>query len=102
MFGAGGAFGKNKVTDFGGAVPDANFDLVGELETEFAKNPARVDDGARAIGSGFVPNGRQTEHGPRIARAQRADDKIVNFGRVFEDDHVFALHAAVTEFGDGR
>ena len=46
--------------------------------------------------------GRQAEHRPRVARAQRAHDDVVHVGRVLDDDHVVALRTAEAELGDRR
>jgi hypothetical protein len=39
----------------------------------------------------LVPVGRQTQDGPGITGAQRADDQVMNFGRVDSGLHVLAL-----------
>src|SRR6185295_10091131 len=42
--------GQNQIAQLGGAVPDAHFDILRQLDAELAKDAARVDDRARAIG----------------------------------------------------
>jgi len=51
-------------------------------------------------GGRLVPDGRQPEHRPRIAGAQRAHDDVAHLARVFEHYHVLALAADEAELRD--
>ena len=53
-----------------------------ELQPELAQDRTRLDHRARTVGEALVPGGRQAEHHPGIAGAERADDHVV-LGRVF-------------------
>jgi hypothetical protein len=92
---------QNEITNFGGTVPDADFDIIRKLHSEFTKHAARVNYRTRTIGSGLVPNWRKSEDGPWVARAESTNDHVVHFGGILNDDHVLALHASVTELADG-
>ena len=73
---------------------------AGSVDAEVGEHAARVHDGARAVGRRLVPDRRQAEHLPRVAGAQRADDHVVQLGRVLDRDHVLALAADIAERGD--
>ena len=99
--GAGRPLGQHEVADLGGAVPDPHLDVVGHDDSaELAQHAARIDHGARAVGRRLVPDRRQAQHRPRVAGAERADDEVVDGGRVLDHDHVLALRAGVAELGD--
>ena len=61
---------------------------------------ARVDHRARPIGRGLVPDRRQAEHRPRITRAQRAHDQVVDLGPVLHHQRVLTLPVRVAQLGD--
>ena len=98
---AGGAHRHHQVAQLGGRVPDPDAGRVGQGHAELGQHPARVDDGARAVGRRLVPDRRQAEHAPGIAGAQGADDEVVLGGGVEHRAHVLALPPAVAERGDG-
>ena len=48
----------------------------------------RLAHGTRAIGGSLVPGGWQSQNSPRVARAERTHDDIVNLRCVFDHDQV--------------
>src|SRR5258706_9288103 len=57
-----------------------------------------VWSGSSTPKSRSTPRGSMTARdGPRIARAQRTHDHVVQFGRVLHDVRVLALHAGITK-----
>src|SRR6267154_328580 len=64
------------------AVPGLDFDRRRNIESELLENDARLARRPRPERRVFVPIGRETEHWPRIARAQGADDEVVHRRRV--------------------
>ncbi len=75
---AGGAGGEDEVADRRAGVPHADLDVVGELGAELGQHGPRFGDGAGPVGEALVPDRRDPEQWPRVARAQRADDQVVH------------------------
>ncbi len=65
----------------------------GMSKPELLEHDARLARGARAKGRILVPIRRQTQHRPRIARAQCANDEIVHGRRIDGRAHVLAFGA---------
>ena len=95
-----GRRGKHEVAHLARRVPDTDLGVLGKLDAELAKHGSRLGDHPGAVGGALVPGRRQAEHRPRVARAQRADDDVVDLGRVLDDDHRVALEPAVAELAD--
>src|SRR4051794_40773749 len=60
-------------------------DFVRQVKPELGEYLSRPTDQASAVVGGAVPLWRVAEDGPRVARAQRADDHVVQRWRVRED-----------------
>src|SRR5215467_15646496 len=93
-------FRQHEIAELCRRIPDVNLDIVCERHSEFPQYPARIDDRTRAIGRGFVPDGRQTQQWPWIAGAQSADDKVVHARGILHYQRILALRAAVAEFSE--
>ena len=96
----GGRSGHDQVAELGARVPDLDLDLRRQREAHFGEDLARFADYPAAVLRRLVPGRRQTEHRPRVARAQRAHDDVVDPGRVLDRDQVLRLQAADPELGD--
>ena len=60
----------------------------------------RLRDDTGAIRRALVPGRRQAEDGPGVARAEGADDDVVDFRGVLDDHHRVPLEASVAELAD--
>ena len=91
---------KDQEPCLGGAVPDPNPDPCGHVEAHFSQQCARLGDHTGPVLRALVPAWRQPQYGPRIARAQCADDDVVYRGRVLDDFEAGRLRPAKPELGD--
>src|SRR5262249_28273688 len=91
------------VADLRARIPDANLRLRGQGDAELREHLARLEDGAGTVGGRLVPYGREPEHRPRVAGAERAHDDVVDGRRGLDGDELGATPAAAeAELGDGR
>ena len=82
--GSGRPFRQHQIADLGGRIPYPHFDLVRQAPGRTRQHAARVDHRARPIRRRLVPARRQAEQTPRIAGAERADDEVMDGGRVLD------------------
>src|SRR5215469_5549145 len=64
---------------------DSDLGIRRDDQPELRKNLARPTNDAATIARPFVPRRRRPQQGPRIARAQRADDHVVELRRILAD-----------------
>ena len=83
------------------AVPHPDLLRPVDLQPELPQHRAGLHDDARPVGGVLVPCRRQTEHRPRVARAERADDDVVDVRRALQHDDLGALRAAEAKLGYG-
>jgi len=93
---------EHEVANFGRGIPYPYVGAGIEFEAEFTQHAARVPDGSRPVGRGFVPDRRQSKDRPRIAGAQCTDDHVVLGWRILNHDDVLALPAGIAQFADCR
>ena len=74
----------------------------GEVDAELAQHRARLAHGARAVLRRLVPGGRQPEHAPWVARAERAHDEVVPLVRVLDRAQVLGDEAADVQLARRR
>src|SRR5713101_99398 len=98
-FGAGGPLRKNQVPELGARVPDPDLHALGQVDAELAQHHARLPYRAGAVLERLVPDWREPDESVRIARAERADDEVVDAGRVL--DHL-EVDPAEAKLFDGR
>src|SRR2546425_8333295 len=56
--------------------PDAYLDVVPELDAELTQNAPRVEHGARPVRRRLVPDGRQPQDRPRVARSEEHTSEL--------------------------
>src|SRR5882762_10207479 len=99
-FGSGRTLGYHEIAHLGGRVPDADLRARRQSHTELRQYAARIPDHARPIRCALVPDRWQSQHRPRVAAAERADNDVVSAGRVRDGNHVLALSTGITQFGN--
>ncbi len=90
---------QHQVTGFGAGVPDLDHHVTRQLRPQFAQHGAAFPDQARTELKALVPLRRQAQDRPVGARAQAADNHVLDPGRVLQRDDVLALRAGVAELG---
>src|SRR5262249_41560354 len=76
--GALGTLRQDQVSKFGGTIPDADGDMIWQFDAELGQDGAGLANWTRPVGLLLVPGWLYAEHGVGIARAQGADDEVVD------------------------
>jgi hypothetical protein len=87
---------QHHVADFGIAVPDAYFDVVRHIDTEFGQHLARFEDDSRTIWRRFVPVGRQAQGRPGVTGAESAHNNVVHLRRILQQARSQTLTTPLT------
>src|SRR6266850_5339428 len=95
--GAGGPLGQYQIPELGARVPDADLHALGKIDAELAQHDAGLAHRPRAVLERLVPDRRQADERVRVARAERADDHVVDAGPVLDDLQVDAAEAQLLD-----
>src|ERR687884_175309 len=77
-FGAGGALRNHEPSDLRAAVPDLDLDRGWDFQPELCQHSTWLASRASTESGILVPVGRKAEHRPRVTRAERADDEVMD------------------------
>ena len=88
------------IAQIGGAIVHANLCFVGDVRAEFGEHDSGFADHAGTVGARFVPARGFAQQTDRVARAERADQDIVQVGGVGHGDYGGRADVHV-EFGGG-
>src|SRR5258708_19530196 len=100
--GARRAHRQHEITNFRGRIPDANIGALRQLKTEIPEHAAGILHRLGAIGRGFVPDRRQSNHRPRITGTKGAHDHVVEHRSVLDAQHVLTRTPPTPDIGTPR